>query len=516
MNITEKLRKLYGQEVKETSGGIIVSLNYFLDVCKTLHHEYGAVLSTMTGIDFRQVNGNYRLDYVFSLDDEKRFFTVSLDLPGEKPEYLSLTPYIYAAHWYEREAMDMLGILPLSHPEPNRLVLHHQWPPGTRPLKKDFHLPQNVGEGQHRFSEVKGEGSFYVPVGPIHAGIIEPGHFRFGTAGEFVINLEARLFYTHRGVEKIIEGKSLDEGLGLAERICGVCSYTHSTSYCQAAEELTNTEIPQRARFIRTFLLEMERLYNHIGDVGNICAGVGMAFGTSQCGRLKEELQRLNKNLTGHRFLRGINTVGGLKNDISTEKLKLCVNKVKEISQEFNKVTEILLTHDSLLNRLKTTGKLSLKTIQDLGVVGPAARASGWRRDARKIHPHAAYDQIDFDVVTVEDGDVYGRMVVRIQEVAQSVKILEQITNLIKEGKVYQEPGIPQAWEFALGCTESPRGENIHYLMLDDQGKIYRYRVRSASFTNWPAVALAVTGNIVPDFPLINKSFELCYACLDR
>jgi len=482
--------------------------------------EQGAVLSIMTGADERCIDGNFRLYYGFSLDQFDMFLFLVVSIKEPDLTYPSLTPYIPAAHWYEREAMDMLGLRPEGHPQPNRLVLHHNWPLGMRPLRKDF-LKENIGEvtedkAEHRFHQVEGEGSFYVPVGPIHAGIIEPGHFRFATAGEKIVSLEARLFYTHRGIEKQAEGLDFQEGLALAERICGVCAYSHSTSYCQALERIAGIEMPRRAQFIRTLLLEMERLYNHIGDIGNICAGVGLAFGSSHGSRIKERLQRLNKYLTGHRFLRGINKPGGLKFDLPLD-FKNRLNKdLVEIEEDVSQLVEILLENVVFLNRINTTGIITLDNVKDLAVVGPAARGAGWDRDCRKIHPYGIYGELDFEVPISTTGDVASRFKMRIWEAAESFKILRQILEKIPEGPISIELGKIPPYQFALGYVESARGEDIHWLMTGENNTIYRYRIRSASYPNWPVVPLAVRDNIVPDFPLINKSFELCYACLDR
>ncbi|MBZ4653197.1 MAG: nickel-dependent hydrogenase family protein [Peptococcaceae bacterium] len=483
--------------------------------------QSGAVLSTMIATDERPVYGVFRLYYVFSRDEEDRFIILVVNITEPDLTYPSLTPLIAAAHWYEREAMDMLGLRPIGHPEPNRLVLHHEWPLGVRPLRKDFNPAlqeegQKAGGGEHRFREVEGEGRFYVPVGPIHAGIIEPGHFRFGTAGENIVHLEARLFYTHRGMEKQAEGLDFRQGLKLAERICGVCAYSHSVAYCEALEKIAGIEIPVRAKLLRTIFLEMERLYNHIGDVGNICAGTGYAFGSSQGGRLKEAIMHHNQLLTGHRYLRGINTPGGLKSEPPASVLLELPDWLDDLGKEFAQFTEVLLSNPIFLDRVNSTGITSLEAVKELGVVGPAARAAGWSRDCRKIHPHAAYSQVDFSVPVYTTGDVAARLKVRIDEAGQSIHIIKQCLEMLEPGEIAEPLGHLPPYQYALGYAESPRGEDMHWLMTGENNTIYRYRVRSASYTNWPVVPLAVRGNIVPDFPLINKSFELCYACLDR
>lgn len=504
-----------------------ISNEYYLNIPKESLVEVsqeldgqGAVLSIMIGTDERSLDGYFRLYFGFSLDESDIFVFLVVALKEPDLVYPSITPFIPAAHWYEREAMDMLGLRPEGHPQPNRLVLHHDWPLGIRPLRKDFpkeKISQITEEkAEHRFHQVDGDGSFYVPVGPIHAGIIEPGHFRFATAGEEIVSLEARLFYTHRGIEKQAEGLNFSEGLELAERICGVCAYSHSTAYCQALEKIAGVDIPPRAQYIRTLLMEMERLYNHIGDLGNICAGVGLAFGSSHGARIKERLQRVNKYLVGHRFLRGINKPGGLKFDLPAD-FKAKLNKeLVEIEKDTQELVEILLENVIFLNRINITGIITLENVRDLAVVGPAARGAGWNRDCRKIHPYGVYKDLEFEVPTDTTGDVASRFRIRYFEAIESFKIIRQILRKMPQGSISIELGNITPYQFALGFTESARGENMHWLMTGENNTIFRYRIRSASYPNWPVVPLAVRGNIVPDFPLINKSFELCYACLDR
>ncbi|HWI55388.1 MAG TPA: nickel-dependent hydrogenase large subunit, partial [Desulfobacteria bacterium] len=341
-------------------------------------------------------------------------------------------------------------------------------------------------------------------------------HFRFSVRGEYIINLEAQLFYTHRGIEKLAEGMDVFQAIPLVERICGVCSYSHSTSYCQAVEAIAGTEIPDRAKYIRTIVLELERLYNHLGDVGNICAGTGFTFAISQGTRLKEIMMQLNERIAGNRYLRGINVPGGVQLDIGKDISFKIRETLAAVAGEFRELKEILVNNDSFVERLTGTGILTPEIALKLNVVGPGGRASGIRRDVRRNHPHAAYENMEFEVPCYTEGDVKARFLVRLDEIEESFKIVTRALEEIPDGKLKEALGPIEPYSYALGYTESPRGENIHWVMAGPGNTIFRYRVRSASFTNWPAVAAAVPGNMVPDFPLINKSFELCYSCLDR
>lgn len=483
-----------------------------------LYQALGFQLIQLLGNDERKIRGSFQLYYVFAHDRDG--FTVIIGVPvlETEPVFPSITPSIPAAHWYEREIRDLFGLEPQGHPEIRRLVVHKDWPKKQFSLRKDFSLQQEVPrtDGKFTFNQVEGEGVMQIPVGPIHAGIIEPGHFRFSAVGENVINLEAKLFYTHRGMEKLAEGETPEQGLLIAERICGACSFSHSTAYCLAMEKLSGTSVTDRTDFIRTIGLELERMYNHIGDVGNICAGIGFAFGTMHGARLKEEIQRLNENVFGSRFLRGINIPGGVRRDISVQSGELVISTLAYVEREFRELTDILLTTESYLDRVQGTGKLSYDIASGLHAVGPAARAAGVDRDARRDHPHAAYDRVSFKVPVFQEGDVLARVKMRIEETFESIEIIRQALEFMPAGELKAPLGKIDPFSYAVGITESPRGENVHFVMMDQDGVIFRHMVRSASYCNWAVLPTTVPGNIVPDFPLINKSFELCYSCLDR
>jgi Ni,Fe-hydrogenase III large subunit len=426
-----------------------------------------------------------------------------------------------AAHWYEREVQDLLGLVPLGHPDPRRLVLHDDWPDGIHPLRKDFDPASPVPRVErepYQFHTLHGEGLLEIPVGPIHAGVIEPGHFRFAAVGEAILHLETRLFYTHRGIEKLAEGKTPDHVLQLAERICGACSCSHAVAYCQAIELIAEATIPPRAAALRTIFLELERLYNHIGDLGNICAGIGFAVGASFGAQLKEELQRLNERLVGNRFLHGACRLGGVRRDLLPEGTKDLDETLTRVAREFGEFLELLMGSDTAVERLTNTGILPKETARALGAVGVAARASGIDLDCRRDHSHAFYDRLPQPVpVPVRtEGDVKARALTRMDETITSFAIIRAVLANLPDGPIATDLGPIPGNRVGFSATESPRGENLHWVRTDAGSMIARYRIRSASYPNWPAVAAAVPGNMVPDFPLINKSFELCYACLDR
>src|SRR5881296_3008217 len=287
------------------------------------HPGLRGALSLLWAVDHRPREARYELCYLFTLAERRDWLLLSTELSGDSRLFRSITPHIHAAKWYEREIRDMFGLIPQGHPDLRRLIRHEHWPKGTHPLKKDFPWTTVLdrAQGEYAFRHIEGEGVFEVPVGPIHAGIIEPGHFRFSVAGEPVLQLEIRHFWKHRGVEKLFENLSLGTGVALAEKVSGDTSFGHSLCYCQAVESLLGIEIPPRARYLRTLFLELERVHNHIGDVGAICNDTAYTLAHAHCSRMKEQIMQLNDRLTGSRFLRAVNRVGGIAVDLDAAQL---------------------------------------------------------------------------------------------------------------------------------------------------------------------------------------------------
>jgi Ni,Fe-hydrogenase III large subunit/Ni,Fe-hydrogenase III component G len=451
------------------------------------------------------------------------FVTLAVSVDPSRARVPSIAGQVAAANWHEREAKDLFGITFNGHPDPRPLVVHDGWPQGVYPMRKAFDGTQRVAvEPAREFPHlvVEGEGVSEVPVGPIHAGIIEPGHFRFSTVGDIVLHLEARLFYTHRGLEKRIEGMTAADAFHVAERMCGVCSVAHGLGFCEAAEQIAAVELSGRARALRTVALELERLYNHVGDIGNIGAGASYHYGTSAGLRMKEALQQLGQQWTGHRFLRGLVTLGGVRLDLTPELGRAIAAAMASTEEALASLMERIENNPTVLDRFDTTGPLSRKDAVSLGVTGVAARASGVDRDARRDHPHAAYageHGLQVAVATEVDGDVHARVNVRAAEARESIRLVRALLEGLPPGPI--RVAVPEALPpggIGLAAIESPRGSSVHWLRSDDRGRVDRYHLRSASYANWPAVPLAGQKAIVPDFPLVNKSFELCYACTDR
>ncbi|MDD1772221.1 MAG: NADH-quinone oxidoreductase subunit C [Methanomassiliicoccales archaeon] len=426
----------------------------------------------------------------------------------EGTTYPSLTIELPSAHWYEREMMEMSGIVPLDHPNMRPLHLH-DWPKNEHPLSPSFPSDREVPlvGGTYHYRKVEGEGIMEVPVGPVHAGVIEPGHFRFSTAGEPIINLEVRLGFVHRGVEKSMEGCPLPRALRLTERISGDNGVAHSMAFCQAVE--MGTDVPERAKMLRCIYSEMERIYNHLGDIGGMATDVAFAVPAAAAATLRERMLRLNHDLTGHRLLWGTMVPGGVAKDIDAERSDHLQNALVDLGLSFDPIEDTLFNSPSFLDRVETTGTLSLSQAKDLRATGPVARASGWDRDARRDFPYAAYARMGFQVQVQREGDVLSRLRVKIGEMRESMSIVKQCLDLMQDGELRVEVPVPDG--MGVGLVESPRGELVHCVHFEN-GKMIRYKVRDPSFCNWPTMEKAVLGNIVPDFPLINKSYNLSYA----
>jgi Ni,Fe-hydrogenase III large subunit/Ni,Fe-hydrogenase III component G len=487
-------------------------------LCALLYKKWNARLVSLFADDARAETKTFHLYYVFALDAAHGFFILRVAVPPDQPQFISLTNALPAANWQEREVQDLFGLKLEGHPNPRRCALHDDWPE-VYPLRKDFDLhaalPPFSGE-RHKFREVEGEGVFQVPVGPVHAGIIEPGHFLFSVAGEPVLYLQIRLFYTHKGTEKLFENMPVEHGVTLAESISGDSSFAHATAFCHAVERVSGVEAPARARALRTICLELERIYNHIADIGAIATDVAFVVANTHAMRLKERVLRLNEQLTGNRLLRGMAALGGVRYDWNASQVGSLRNFVTWLRPEFESLVALIRESSSTRDRLETTGILKPETARDLGVVGIAGRASGFEHDLRRDFPYAAYDRVSFAVPVYREGDVLHRMQVRIDEVEAALGIIEQLVGVLPEGPIRAPmPPLP-ADAVALGYVEGWRGEIFHWIRTAPDGRLARCKVKDPSLQNWPALSEAILGNIIPDFPVVNKSFNLSYSGTDR
>lgn len=479
-----------------------------------LRDRFDARPELIVAEDVRHRNEQFKLRYVFEIGGTDGFVTATTTVPEDDRAFPSIATRWYLASRFEREIHDLFGLVPINHPDLRRLPLHQFWPPDYHPLLKDSLMPADfVDDGTpYPFRRVEGEGIHEITVGPVHAGIIEPGHFRFSVEGETIINLESRLYFVHKGIEKLFETTPLEQAVRLAERISGDSGIAHVMAFCQAIEAIAGVTIPRRAALLRVVLLELERLYNHIADIGAICTDTGFAFANAHAMRLREELLRLNHRVTGHRLMWGALIPGGLRRDLSANQIEDVKATLGMVIADFDEVLEIALGNNLLLDRLHGTGRLTIQTAREMQVVGLVARANGIDADARRDHPFAGYGDLDIRVPVLTTGDVWARLIVRVEESRESVRLITRALELLPDGNI-TEPvqGLPEG-AAAFGLAEGWRGPVWHWVVTGKDDRLERVKVKDPSFANWPALNYAILNNIVPDFPLVNKSFNLSYA----
>jgi Ni,Fe-hydrogenase III large subunit/Ni,Fe-hydrogenase III component G len=478
---------------------------------------FGARLASLFATDDRDAGEGFGVHHVWSLAQLGTFLRVSASLDSDV--FPSIAPRHPAANWFEREIQDFFGLRAEGHPNPFPVAVHEDWPDGTWILRKDVAGDRPVARmhgSRHPFRPVTGEGVFHIPVGPVHAGVIEPGHFRFGVAGEPVLYLQLRLFYVHKGIEKRFERIPWRHALWLAQSISGDTAVGHGLAFAHALERLASVDVPPRARMLRVVLLELERIYNHVADIGALATDVAFSVPASRAQALREGLVRVHEGVFGSRLLRGTVALGGVAHDPPAGVLDELRRHLAGLGREFDELVTTLIDAGTFTDRVDGTGVLARQAAYDLGVVGVAARASGIEGDFRRDHPHDGYAGVRFDVPIEEGGDVRARLMVRAREVVQSLSILDQALAGLPESPVRTTFPTELPAGSALGWTEGWRGPIVHWVASDGRGRLARVKVTDPSFLNWPGLSHAVPGNIVPDFPVINKSFNLSYAGNDR
>ncbi|MBK5305393.1 MAG: NADH-quinone oxidoreductase subunit C [Frankiaceae bacterium] len=452
----------------------------------------------------------FRVVYLFTAGHPDRRVELELHTDSHTPEIPTLAAVSFPAGRFEREMRDLYGIVPLHHPLPRRLVRHQHWPRGWYPMRSDAG-PRPAFEpvdDSYGFLTVQGRGVYEIPVGPIHAGVIEPGHFRFSVVGETIIKLKARLWFTHKGIEKLAEGKSPSDALPLMERVSGDTAVGHSLAFCLAVEEALGWSVPEPASLLRAVVLELERLYNHIADIGALCNDVGFGVLNAHALRIREQLLRLNADVTGHRLLRGAVLVGG-----ATVRQLPTAAQLAAVAAEVAEIVDLALRNSTVRDRFTGTALLSAEQVRDVGALGYVARASGVDHDARRDHPfHNATTSVS--AVTDVRGDVLARFLVRAGEVQASVALLNLLLAEARSGAWLSEGPQQLMGErmSGVGLVEGWRGTVAHRVEVGADGRLARVKIVDPSFMNWPALPLALGDTIVPDFPLVNKSFNLSYA----
>ena len=464
--------------------------------------EHGVRLSALFGQPLE--SGRMRLWAVLCYDAQSLLLPFYTDLDGES--YPALTPYCSQAHWFEREIFEQWSILPIHHPWLKPIRFH-------APYRNDRNGPGLISEiGVTDFFRMDGEELHEVAVGPVHAGIIEPGHFRFQCHGEDVFHLEISLGYQHRGVERAARGGPDRRTIHLMETLAGDTTAGHALAYCQAVEALGGAHVPAKAHVIRAVALELERIANHAGDLGALAGDVGYLPTLSYCGRIRGDVLNMTALICGNRFGRGLFRPGGVGFDVDPALRDELLRRLNEVERDLLEAVDLLWDAPSVMARFERTGTLTREVCDAVGLVGPAARACGADRDIRRDMPTGIFQFAQIPVSTWNSGDVFARGYVRRLEVERSIAFIrEELTNQPAGTTVTGPIGGPGPNRFSVSLVEGWRGEICHVAITDAAGKFAQYKVVDPSFHNWFGLALSLRDQQISDFPLCNKSFNLSY-----
>lgn len=432
----------------------------------------------------------------------------------------SITPYYQAANRFERHARDMFGIIFVDNNDTRRWTRHKAWSGNHFPLRKNFsvaNIPSAVTapDIDYPFITAYGSGTYEIPVGPVHAGIIEPGHFRFQAAGENIINLEERLGYLHKGIEKIAEGRDIAGLIKLANRVSGDSAVAHAWAACRAAENAYDVVLPLRANFLRAIMAERERIANHLGDFAAICNDVGFGFAYYQLMRLKELWVRMNAQAFGHRFMMDCIVLGGVAVDLTDNNKSAMQVQLQELKKELDELYPMIENNSSLHDRLKTTGVLSFEVASSLGALGYVGRASGCKLDLRRDAAYSPYEQFKIRVPVYNTGDVLARTRIRAQEILVALELLDGLLKNLPRTPIKTIWQKQQKAAEGVGLIEGWRGEILTYVRFNENCLVERYFPRDPSWFNWLALEKLINNDIVPDFPVCNKSVNGSYAGVD-
>lgn len=443
------------------------------------------------------------------------------EIPAAEPVLPSQAPYYLVADRPERHAQDMFGIRFSDHPEQvKRWTRHQAWDANHYPLRsafpvEGFRTTPAPADKDYPFLKAHGDSVYEIPVGPIHAGIIEPGHFRFQAVGETVLHLEERLGYVHKGIEKIAVGRDPQGLARLAGRVSGDTTAGHAWAACMAMERAAGIMIPQRAIYVRAVLAERERVINHLWDMAALCNDVAFSFGFYQFGRLREVWLRENETFFGHRLMMDCIVPGGVNCDLSAAAVSQTQQTLDALSKELTELMTIIDNNSSLEDRFLRAGKFSVEQAGALGALGFVGRSAGQGFDVRKTIPYAPYDQLDVAVPLESDGDVAARFWVRYKELRVAMRLLRQMLEQLPGGELLAPWSTPRADAESMAAVEGWRGEILCFVRFGENNRIARYYPRDPSIINWPALEKIVLENIVPDFPVCNKSVNASYSGQD-
>ncbi len=489
-------------------------------VVEGLASELDARFLISVGTDERPVTGDFSILHVFSLDREHLYILLESPVSEKDLRIESITPVIPGANWAEREFRDAIGVHPEGHPDPRRLLLADDWPEGVYPLRRDFPYNYQPPRAEHVRPELREPpaGASVLPMGPFFPVLEEPSYWRLFVEGETIVGCDTRIFYNHRGIEKLGDSVlTYNEIPSLAERICGICGFIHSTCYCQAVEKAAGIEVPRRARYIRTIMLELERIHSHLlwlGIAGHI---IGFETVLMQTWRIREPVMWLCEEISGNRKTYGMNTIGGLRRDLPNPIRPKLLETLAQVEKESIAVRDAVVGDTTLHARTRGVGALANDWAKKVCVVGPPARASGVAIDARIDHPYAAYDELPVRIATQGAGDSWARVLVRITELLESIRLVREALQALPEGpicaKITEE--IPPD-RVGVSVVEAPRGEAIHFVLTGGDNRPYRWRVRAPTYPNLQALPAMVANANIADVPITLGSLDPCFSCTER
>jgi Ni,Fe-hydrogenase III large subunit len=476
---------------------------------------------TMAGTDYTASLNQYVIDHVLGWYDRGLLLVLRARVRRGEESFPSVTPLAPCADWYEREVKESLGLTPVGHPNPRKLLLSDDWPDDLFPMRKGFKNeapPPLRRDAGFTFNAPEDAGMFnIVPYGPYHFAIHEPIYFRFHVDGERIASVDLRAGFNHRGLEKIAETRMTYETVPfIAERVCGICGSVHAEAYTQALERAAGFEPPERAKWIRVAILEMERIHSHLLWLGVASHMVGFDSGLMQFWRVRDRIMFLAELLTGNRKQYGMIVPGGVRRDIREDKRETALREVSTILREYEELLDAVLKLGTLKARLEGVGPLSEADARRLSVTGPLARASGVSMDARRDYPYEAYGQLEFETPVRGEGDVLARTIVRAYDTFESIKLVKQALKNLPGGPVHAPIEYIPPDVTSVGLVEGPRGTDVHYLITGGEDTVYRWRVRAPTYANLPAAPLMLRGQTLADASVIIGSIDPCISCAER
>ncbi|MEM2425309.1 MAG: NADH-quinone oxidoreductase subunit C [Candidatus Bathyarchaeia archaeon] len=472
-------------------------------------------LSAIVGLDLGD-----EIELIYSIRADGALLHIETSVPKSNPKIESICDLIPGADFHEREVFDLLGVDFLGHPSLKRLILPEDWPEKLFPLRKDADLTsvKNMPVSPASLNnEIKtNERSIKILLGPQHPAMIEPERFVLTVDGETVVDVKPRIGYVHRGIEKAAEGRTYLQNIYLVERVCGICNACHTTCFCQAVEALLGVSVPKKALYLRTIILELNRIHSHMLLLGHAGLLIGYETLFHYLWRDRESIMELMEILTGNRVITSFITIGGVRRDIKEDVIREMKNKLRSLTERVAFYRAILEDDPTFKARTRNIGFLGREEAVRFCVVGPVARASGVKMDVRKDEPYAAYDEIPFKVIVRSEGDSWARFMVRLDEVDESINIISYALDNLPSGAYrVRVPRIVPAGE-AISRVEAPRGELFYYVKSNGSSYPERVKIRTPTFANILSFIHLTRGCNIADIPVIFSSLDPCFSCTDR